>query len=94
LPLKSASIDLFFFHHAIDDILETEGMGGVESALNESLRVTPPGGVIAFSHRVFEYDEFTKKISLGDIETLLAGIGSFDKKRCHGGQQDWLIVTV
>lgn len=94
LPLKTGSVSLFIFHHAIDDILETQGLAGIELSLKESLRVTTEGGVLAFSHCVFDYDRFTKKISLDDIETILAKSGSFEFEKRRGTQQDWLIVKV
>ena len=94
LPLKTGSVDLFIFHHAIDDILETEGMAGIELSLQASLRVTRNGGLIIFSHCVFESDEFTKKVSLADVEEILAKTGRFGLEKRSGRQQDWLIVKI
>jgi len=94
LPLKASSVNLFIFHHAIDDILETEGMAGIESSIKESLRVTTVSGAIVLSHCVFDADEFTKKISLRDIERLLLDNGPLKIEKRRAKQQEWLIARV
>ncbi len=87
-------VDLFVFHHAVDDILETCGQSGVYDSIGEALRVVQPGGYIVFSHCVFDHDPFTLDISLEDVEEMLAEFGQTNCNRRTAHHQEWLFVQV
>lgn len=94
LPVRNSVVDLFVFHHAVDDILETCGQAGVYDSIGEALRVVQPGGHIVFSHCVFDDDPFTSEISLEDVEEMLAEFDQTNCDRREAHHQEWLFVEV
>jgi len=92
LPLRSGCVDVFVFHHAIDDILETRGFGGVKASVEGVLRVLKAGGSMILSHSVFIYDPYTLKISVSDIQAFLEGKVKGRFQRIDGPRQRWLLV--
>jgi len=92
LPLRSGCVDVLVFHHAIDDILETGGFGGVKASVEGALGVLKAGGSMIFSHSVFAYDPYTLKIGLSDIQAFLEGKVKGRFLRIDGPRQRWLLV--
>lgn len=92
LPVQDEQVDIFVFHHAIDDILESHGFEGLWASIEEALRTIKKGGCIIFSHCVFSHDPYTTKTNLKEVHNFLKGsvIGLFQEIR--GSQQDWLIM--
>ena len=93
LPLRDGSVDLFIFHHALDDILETKGFNGMWASITEALRTLRHNGQMIFSHCVFSNDRYTKEISLENVARFLKKImiGSFQSIK--GRRQEWLFVN-
>jgi SAM-dependent methyltransferase len=91
-PLRNECVDIFIFHHAIDDIIETKSFEGLYASLREASRTLKKGGCMIFSHSVFSSDPFTKNINLSIVQSFLEGRikGSF--RRYQGSLQDWLFV--
>lgn len=92
LPLRDGCVDTFVFHHAVDDILETRGLEGVKSSIEEALRALKEGGCIIFSHSVFSYDHYTLKIDLPKVQTFLQRRVKGRFKMIDGIRQRWLLV--
>jgi len=92
LPFRLRCVDVFVFHHAIDDILETRGFQGVKTSIEGALRVLKQGGFMIFSHSVFSYDPYTLNISLSDVQAFLQNRIDGCFKRIQGPRQDWLLV--
>jgi len=92
LPLRSGCVDVFVFHHAIDDILETRGFGGVKASVEGALGALKAGGCMIFSHSVFTYDPYTLEISVSDIQVFLEGKVRGRFQRVDGPRQRWLLV--
>lgn len=92
LPLSNNSVDLFMFHHAIDDILETRGMRGVSLAIDDAFRTLKDDcGFMIFTHCLMWWDPDTGRIDIKDIEDILEKSFDFNKTAIESGQ-DWLIV--
>jgi len=92
LPLRDGCVDLFVFHHAIDDILETGGFGGVKASVEGALGALRAGGCLIFSHSVFAYDPYTLKVGLSHIQALLESKVKGRFQRIDGPRQRWLLV--
>jgi len=92
LPFRHGCADVFVFHHAIDDILETRGFEGVKASIEEALRTLKAGGFMIFSHSVFSYDAYTLNISLSDVQAFLQNRISGCFRGIQGSRQDWLLV--
>jgi len=88
-PFVSGSFDIVFFHHAIDDIIETRGRGSLPDFTREGARVVRRGGTLAFSHAILSGDKYTRLAGLEDVRRAWRGRGTM--KRIHGKLQDWLI---
>ena len=92
LPFRHKCVDIFIFHHAIDDILETRGLEGLRASIENALRTLKIGGTIIFSHSVFDYDQYTLKIDLFKVQALLRNRVEGYFKKIDGPRQKWLIV--
>jgi len=92
LPFRHRCVDMFIFHHAVDDILETKGFGGVKASIEEALRTLKQGAYIVFSHCVFSYDPYTLDIDLSDVQAFLQHRIKGRFQRIDGPGQSWLLV--
>ena len=89
LPFVSGAFDVIFYHHAIDDIVETRGEGSIPEFIGEGIRALRGGGTLAFSHAILPEDPYTELAGLEDVRAVLRGEG---KMRCiQGNRQEWLI---
>jgi ubiquinone/menaquinone biosynthesis C-methylase UbiE len=89
LPFVPGAFDAIFYHHAIDDIIETRGKGAIPEFIGEGIRALRSGGTLAFSHALLSGDPYTEIAGLEDVRVALGGDG---KMRCiRGNLQDWLI---
>jgi ubiquinone/menaquinone biosynthesis C-methylase UbiE len=91
-PLINECVDIFVFHHAIDDIIETKGFKGLYASLEEAIRVLKKGGCMIFSHCIFSSDPFTKDINLSIVQSFLEGRIKGNFRRVQGSMQDWLFI--
>jgi len=89
LPFISGSFDVIFYHHAIDDIIETRGKGSISDFIEEGMRILRSGGTLVFSHAILSGDPYTELAGLEDVKVALAGEGK--TQYMHGNLQDWLI---
>jgi len=92
LPLRDKEVDIFIFHHAIDDVLETRGSEGLMASLEEATTALKTGGCMIFSHSVFTYDLYTLKIDLTCIQDFLQGKVRARFQKFEGPMQTWLLV--
>ncbi len=92
LPFRPGCVDMFIFHHAIDDILETKGPEGLRASIEDALRTLKAGGSMIFSHSTFNYDRYTLKIDLYDVQALLQHRIKGRFKSIDGRRQKWLLV--
>jgi len=92
IPFHNESVDMIVFHHAVDDILETRGVEGVKSSIEDALRTLKPEGCMIFSHSIFANDPYTFNIDLLDVQTFLEKRITGRFIRIKGFRQKWLIV--
>lgn len=88
-PFVSGSFDIVFYHHAIDDIIETRGKGSLPDFTREGERIVRKGGTLAFSHAILPGDPYTKLAGLEDVRKVWMKKGTM--RRIQGNLQDWLI---
>lgn len=89
LPFVSGAFDAIFYHHAIDDIIETRGKGSIPEFIGEGIRILRSGGTLAFSHAILSGDPYTELAGLEDVRGALTGEGKM--RYIQGNLQDWLI---
>ncbi|MGQ9514937.1 MAG: class I SAM-dependent methyltransferase [Thermoproteota archaeon] len=89
MPFISESYDIVFYHHAIDDIVETRGKGSIPDLIAEGERVVRSGGALVFSHSIIAGDRSTKIVGLDDVKKELDYRGEI--KQIRGTFQSWLI---
>ena len=92
LPLRHGCVDIFVFHHAIDDILETRGSEGIRASIEEALRTLKAGGCVIFSHCIFSYDPYTLEMDLSDVQDFLQSKVKGRFRNIDGSRQRWLLV--
>lgn len=92
LPLWSRCVDVFVFHHAIDDILETRGSEGVRTSIEQALRTIKAGGCMIFSHSIFAFDPYTLKMDLSEVQDFLQTRIKGKFQNIDGSRQTWLLV--
>lgn len=88
-PFVSGSFDIVFYHHAIDDIIETRGKGSLPGFTREGERIVRRGGTLAFSHAILSGDPYTELAGLEDVRKVRTRKGSM--RRIRGDLQEWLI---
>lgn len=89
IPFVSGSFDIVFFHHSIDDIIETRGKGSLPDFMREGERVARRGGTLAFSHAILSGDPYTRLAGLEDVRKAWNRKGTM--RRIQGRLQDWLV---
>ena len=92
LPLDCGCAGLVIFHHAIDDICESEGEIGLWRVVSEAVRVLAPQGRMIFCHCVLAYDQATRLVSLPQVWSMLRGMGDWRIHQERGRLLDWMVV--